>query len=97
MDAYETERDRMVEYQIASRGIKDPRVALLNIGGEEKKGSELAVQSHNMLKQLKSINFSGNIEGREIFQGEADVVVTDGFTGNVILKAIEGKRSAGSL
>jgi glycerol-3-phosphate acyltransferase PlsX len=74
-------------------GVKDPRVALLNIGGEEKKGSELAVQSHSMLKQLKSINFSGNIEGREIFQGEADVVVTDGFTGNVILKAIEGLAS----
>jgi glycerol-3-phosphate acyltransferase PlsX len=74
-------------------GVKDPRVALLNIGGEEKKGSELAVQSHKMLKQLESIDFTGNVEGREIFQGAADVVVTDGFTGNVILKAIEGLAS----
>ena len=46
-----------------------------------------------MLKQLKSINFLGNIEGREVFKGQADVVVTDGFTGNVILKAIEGLAS----
>jgi glycerol-3-phosphate acyltransferase PlsX len=74
-------------------GIEDPGVALLNIGEEEKKGSELAVQSNIMLKQLKSINFMGNIEGREVFQGKADVVVTDGFTGNVILKAIEGLAS----
>jgi glycerol-3-phosphate acyltransferase PlsX len=74
-------------------GVEDPGVALLNIGEEEKKGSELAIQSHNMLKQLKSINFLGNIEGREVFQGQADVVVTDGFTGNVILKAIEGLAS----
>jgi len=74
-------------------GVEDPGVALLNIGEEEKKGSELAVQTFNMLKQLRSINFLGNIEGREVFQGQADVVVTDGFTGNVILKAIEGLAS----
>ncbi len=70
--------------------VKNPRVALLNIGQEEKKGSELAVQAHNMLKHSGAVDFTGNIEGREIFEGAADVVVTDGFTGNVLLKAIEG-------
>lgn len=71
-------------------GISNPRVALLNIGEEEKKGSELAVDSHRILKERGGIEFLGNIEGREVFQGEADVVVTDGFTGNVLLKAVEG-------
>lgn len=71
-------------------GTRDPKVALVNIGEEEKKGSEFAIQSYRLLKQMKNINFTGNIEGREMFAGEADVVVTDGFTGNVILKAIEG-------
>ena len=71
-------------------GVSDPTVAIVNIGEEEKKGSELAVQSYSMMKDIKGLNFTGNIEGREMFQGAADVVVTDGFTGNVILKAIEG-------
>lgn len=71
-------------------GIDNPRVALLNIGGEKKKGSELAVKSHELLSRIGSVNFTGNVEGREIFEGAADVVVTDGFTGNVVLKTIEG-------
>lgn len=71
-------------------GIKDPKVALNNIGGEEKKGNELSIESHKLLKDDKRINFIGNIEGREMFDGGADVVVTDGFTGNVILKSVEG-------
>lgn len=71
-------------------GINDPNVALVNIGEEEKKGSELAVESHRLLKNCSSINFTGNIEGREMFDGEADVAVCDGFVGNVILKSIEG-------
>jgi phosphate acyltransferase len=71
-------------------GIDDPKVGLVNIGEEEKKGSELAVESHRLIKKIDGINFMGNIEGREIFEGMADVVVTDGFTGNVILKSIEG-------
>jgi glycerol-3-phosphate acyltransferase PlsX len=71
-------------------GIDNPRVALVNIGEEEKKGSELAVESHGLLKNCSNINFVGNIEGREMFDGGADVAVCDGFVGNVILKSIEG-------
>lgn len=71
-------------------GIDNPRVALVNIGEEEKKGSELVVESYRLLKSYPKINFIGNIEGRELFEGAADVVVCDGFVGNVILKSIEG-------
>lgn len=71
-------------------GVKDPKVGIVNIGGEEKKGSELAIEAHKMLKDIKGLDFVGNIEGREMFEGSADVVVTDGFTGNVILKVLEG-------
>ena len=71
-------------------GIKDPKVALNNIGGEEKKGNELSVESYKLLSDNNRINFIGNIEGRDMFDGRADVVVADGFTGNVILKSIEG-------
>lgn len=71
-------------------GVTNPRVALVNIGEEEKKGSELAVESHKLLKGCSNINFIGNIEGREMFNGGTDVAVCDGFVGNVILKLIEG-------
>ncbi len=71
-------------------GIDNPRVALVNIGEEEKKGSEFAVESHKLLKNCSNINFVGNIEGREMFDGRTDVAVCDGFVGNVILKSIEG-------
>ncbi|HWJ03936.1 MAG TPA: phosphate acyltransferase PlsX [Verrucomicrobiae bacterium] len=72
--------------------IPTPKVALLNIGSEETKGSELAVAAHELLKQAP-INFVGNIEGREVPMGEADVVVCDGFVGNVVLKFAEGLAS----
>lgn len=75
------------------RGISNPKVALLNIGSEEKKGNELAKQAHELLK-ASGLNFTGNIEARELLEGPADVVVTDGFTGNVVLKAIEGTASS---
>ncbi len=71
-------------------GVADPKIGIVNIGEEEKKGSEFAVETHKILKEMEGLNFVGNIEGREMFEGRADVVVTDGFTGNVILKAIEG-------
>lgn len=71
-------------------GVKDPKIGIVNIGGEEKKGSELAIEAHKMLKDIKGLDFVGNIEGREMFEGSVDVVVTDGFTGNVILKVLEG-------
>lgn len=67
-------------------GIESPRVALLNIGEEETKGSAVALATHQLLKVDDKINFVGNIEGRDLFEGVADVVVTEGFTGNVIFK-----------
>ena len=70
--------------------IKNPNVALLNIGEEESKGNELTRESYNLLKENKDINFIGNIESTKIMDGEVDVVVTDGFTGNILLKTSEG-------
>lgn len=71
------------------RGVKNPRVGLLNIGTEEKKGNELSKQAFDLLKQ-SNLNFVGNVEARDLLEGVADVVVTDGFTGNMVLKTIEG-------
>ena len=74
-------------------GIKDPRIGLLNIGTEETKGNELTKESYKLLKEKSpelGINFIGNVEGREAFSGEIDAIVTDGFSGNIFLKAIEG-------
>jgi glycerol-3-phosphate acyltransferase PlsX len=70
-------------------GIERPRVALLSIGEEESKGNDLTREAHRLLK-ASPINFIGNIEGREIFRGDADVIVCDGFTGNIVLKTSEG-------
>ncbi|MHB8780647.1 MAG: phosphate acyltransferase PlsX, partial [Candidatus Geothermincolia bacterium] len=66
------------------------RVGLLNIGEEESKGNELARQSHELLAGLAGVDFRGNVEGRDLLAGEVDVIVTDGFTGNVTLKLVEG-------
>lgn len=71
-------------------GIENPRVALLNIGEEESKGNLLTLAAHKLMAESDDINFIGNIEGRDIFFGRADVVVCDGFTGNVVLKEAEG-------
>jgi len=73
-------------------GVERPRVALLNIGEEPTKGSMLAQESHALLAE-KLPSFTGNIEGREVLTGAADVIVTDGFTGNVALKLLEGTSS----
>lgn len=70
-------------------GIKKPRVALANVGTEEHKGGELQLQAYALLKE-SDLNFIGNIEARDISNDGADVVVTDGFTGNIILKMFEG-------
>lgn len=69
---------------------KNPKVALLNIGEEEIKGNELTRESFALLKENKTINFVGNIESTKILEGNVDVVVTDGFTGNILLKTSEG-------
>ena len=70
-------------------GVKNPRIALLNIGTEEEKGSEMIKEAHQLLKNA-NINFVGNIEARDVLKGNVDVVVSDGFSGNVCLKTIEG-------
>ncbi|MBE6563340.1 MAG: phosphate acyltransferase PlsX [Ruminococcaceae bacterium] len=70
--------------------ISDPRVGLLNNGAEEHKGTPIMVETHRKLKASKEINFIGNVEARDIPFGACDVLVTDGFTGNIVLKYTEG-------
>ena len=73
--------------------IENPAIGLLNIGTEETKGNDLMKESYCLLKEKSKelgINFVGNVEGREAFSGEIDAIVTDGFTGNIFLKTIEG-------
>ncbi|AUS96454.1 phosphate--acyl-ACP acyltransferase [Clostridium thermosuccinogenes] len=70
-------------------GIKNPRVGLINVGSEDKKGNETIKQAHELLSK-SNINFSGNIEGKDIPEGKVDVAVCDGFVGNIILKYTEG-------
>lgn len=70
-------------------GINNPRVALINIGEEEEKGNILSLAAWQLMKESQLINFTGNIEGRDLFGDHADVFVCDGFTGNVILKLAE--------
>jgi glycerol-3-phosphate acyltransferase PlsX len=71
-------------------GIESPRVGLLSNGGEETKGSRLVRVSNRLLRKAKDINFVGNIEGQDIYNRTTDVLVTDGFTGNVVIKTMEG-------
>ena len=74
-------------------GMESPAVGLLNIGTEETKGNELTKEAYQLLKENAEkldINFVGNVEGRDAFSGKIDVIVTDGFTGNVFLKSVEG-------
>ncbi|MGO5491796.1 phosphate acyltransferase PlsX [uncultured Acidaminococcus sp.] len=75
-------------------GIPQPRVGLLNIGEEETKGNEQCLATYPLLKQDSHIHFIGNVEGRDINKGTVDVVVCDGFVGNVVLKTMEGLASA---
>ena len=69
--------------------VENPRVALLNIGGEDAKGNSLAKTTHNLFQQT-SLNYIGNVEGGDVFSGGCDVVVCDGFVGNIVLKVSEG-------
>lgn len=70
--------------------INNPRIALLNIGHEEGKGNLLSQATYQLMKDTKEFNFIGNIEGRDVLRNKADVIVCDGFTGNVVLKNLEG-------
>jgi glycerol-3-phosphate acyltransferase PlsX len=70
-------------------GVESPKVGLLNIGEESSKGNELALRTHQLLQQNQRITFVGNAEGRDVLSGQFDVIVCDGFTGNVLLKFAE--------
>lgn len=71
-------------------GLEKPKIALLNIGEEDSKGNLLSIATYKLLAESDELNFIGNIEGRDIFTGVADVIVCDGFTGNIVLKEAEG-------
>lgn len=77
-------------YAKAGFGIKNPKVGLLNNGTEEHKGDPLRQETYKYMSQINGIDFIGNVEGRDIMLGECDVVVSDGFSGNIALKAMEG-------
>lgn len=74
-------------------GNENPKVAMLSIGEEDSKGNIVTLATHKLLAATENINFIGNIEGRDLFTGKADVVVCDGFTGNIVLKQAEGMYS----
>jgi glycerol-3-phosphate acyltransferase PlsX len=71
-------------------GVENPRVGLMSIGQEDAKGNEMVKKARELIKSDPNMNFVGNIEGRDIFEGICDVAVCDGFVGNVILKMTEG-------
>jgi len=77
-------------YSAARYGVADPTVALLSIGEEPTKGTPLVKEAHGLLTGAAGVRFIGNVEGRDLLPSPADVIVTDGFTGNVALKALEG-------
>lgn len=93
----ECDEEQLVQFAIMSNlymkkayGIENPKIALLNIGTEEEKGDELRKNVYKLLKERTDINFIGNMEARELLTGVADVVVCDGFSGNILLKSTEG-------
>ena len=77
-------------YLSAVSSIQRPRIGLMSVGEEEAKGNEVVKRTHEMLKADEGINFIGNVEGRDVFRGTCDVIVCDGFVGNVAIKLIEG-------
>ena len=77
-------------YASAAYGVENPRVGLLSVGEEDAKGNVLVKQAHKLLRDEPQVNFIGNVEGRDLTRGACDVVVCDGFVGNVVLKMVEG-------
>lgn len=77
-------------YATTLKGTINPRVGLLNNGEEEGKGNKLSTETFTLLQHIKGINFIGNVEGRDLFFDRSDVIVCDGFVGNILLKAMEG-------
>jgi glycerol-3-phosphate acyltransferase PlsX len=82
-----------MHYATASLGIKNPRIAILSIGEEESKGNRLVAETWELFRENPLPNFIGNIEPHAVFEGGADVIVCDGFTGNIVLKTAEGMAS----
>ncbi len=81
-------------YSRAVLGTNSPVVGLMSIGEEEAKGNDLTKEAFPLLREMATLNFMGNVEGRDVFSGAVDVIVTDGFTGNVMLKLSEGLTDA---
>ncbi|MFH0980492.1 MAG: phosphate acyltransferase PlsX [Planctomycetota bacterium] len=77
-------------YSQTTLGTECPRVGLLSVGEESRKGTELVKQTHELLRRAGSIDFIGNVEGRDLFHDKCDVAVCDGFVGNIVLKFVEG-------
>lgn len=77
-------------YSEAMFGIRNPRVGIMNVGEEEGKGNDLVKKTRDLLRNDPKINFIGNLEGRDLFEGKCDVVICEGFMGNVVLKLTEG-------
>jgi glycerol-3-phosphate acyltransferase PlsX len=77
-------------YMHSVMNVENPRVGLLNNGEEEHKGTELQIETYKILRANENINFVGNIEGNRVMQDTCDVIVADGFTGNIFLKTMEG-------
>ena len=71
-------------------GVENPRIAILSIGEEESKGNLLTIATYKLLQESDEVNFVGNVEGRDLFLAKADVIVCDGYTGNIVLKEAEG-------
>jgi glycerol-3-phosphate acyltransferase PlsX len=71
-------------------GVANPQVRLLSIGEEDEKGNQLTIEAHRLLREETGLNFQGNAESRDLLRGAADVIVADGFTGNIALKLLEG-------
>ncbi len=88
--AYLVQFGMMASAYARTKGIENPKVGLLNNGTEEHKGDPLHQEAFALLKELKGIDFVGNVEGRDIMYGDVDIVVSDGFSGNIALKSVEG-------
>ena len=96
----ETTEDDLVKFALMGQiyyermmDVPAPKVGLLNVGEEEYKGSKLARETYKKMKHSKFLNFEGNVEGKDIFKGQVNVVVCDGFVGNIVLKTMEGTAS----
>lgn len=79
-----------IHYLQEIMAVENPRVGLLNIGAEETKGHDVLIETNKMLRNMPQFNFIGNVEGKDIMHGVADVIVTEGITGNIVLKGLEG-------